>query len=103
LVLALGISIGATFVGFDRERSFYPMVMIVIAALYLLFASMAGSTQALLQKMLPSALFIVAAVTGFRKTLCGWWQRLLGMACLVPCMGTSSRIPAFRRGGLVFV
>ena len=70
-VLALGISIGATAVGFDRERSFYPTVLILIAFLYSLFAIMAGSTHALLLELLPGALFVLAAVTGFKKGL--WW------------------------------
>ena len=42
IFLALGISIGATAIGFDRERSFYPTVLMVIALLYALFAIMAG-------------------------------------------------------------
>ena len=71
LFLALGISIGATLVGFDRERSFYPTVLIVIALLYALFAILGGSTHALLLELLPGALFVIAAVTGFKKTL--WW------------------------------
>lgn len=71
LSLALGISIGATAIGFDRERSFYPTVLIVIAFLYALFAILAGSTHALLLELLPGALFVIAAVTGFKKTL--WW------------------------------
>lgn len=71
LFLALGISIGATAIGFDRERSFYPTVMIVIALLYVLFATMAGSTQTVLAESLPSALFIISAGIGFKKNL--WW------------------------------
>jgi hypothetical protein len=71
LVLALGISAGATAVGFDRERSFYPTVLIVIAFLYGLFAILAESTQALLQEAVPMSLFVVAAVLGFKKSL--WW------------------------------
>ena len=70
-VLALGISIGATAIGFDRERSFYPTVLMVIALLYALFAMIAGSTHALLLESLPIALFVLAAVTGFKKQL--WW------------------------------
>ena len=70
-VLALGISIGATAIGFDRERSFYPTVLMVIALLYALFAMIAGSTHALLLESLPIALFVLAAVTGFKKGL--WW------------------------------
>jgi hypothetical protein len=70
-VLALGISLGATAIGFDRERSFYPTVLMVIALLYALFAMIAGSTHALLLESLPIALFVLAAVTGFKKQL--WW------------------------------
>ncbi|WP_168130380.1 hypothetical protein [Synechococcus sp. PCC 7502] len=29
-------------IGFDKERSFYPVVLIVIATLYLLFAAIAA-------------------------------------------------------------
>jgi hypothetical protein len=70
-VLALGISVGATGIGFDRERSFYPTVLIVIALLYSLFAIMAGATHALLLELLPGALFVIAAVSGFKTRL--WW------------------------------
>lgn len=70
-VLALGIAIGATAVGFDRERSFYPTVLIVIAFLYGLFAILGGSMRALSLEALPIALFVTAAVLGFKKTL--WW------------------------------
>lgn len=71
IFLALGISMGATVVGFDRERSFYPTVLIVIALLYGLFAILGGSTHALLLELLPGTLFVIAAVTGFKKGL--WW------------------------------
>ena len=71
VVLALGISTGATAIGFDRERSFYPTVLMVIALLYALFAIMAGSTDALLRELLPITLFVFAAVAGFKKRL--WW------------------------------
>jgi hypothetical protein len=69
--LALGVSIGATAIGFDQERSFYPTVLIVIAFLYGLFAILGGSTHALLLELLPGALFVIVAVTGFKKRL--WW------------------------------
>jgi hypothetical protein len=71
VILALSISIGATAIGFDRERSFYPTVLIVIALLYALFATIAGSTHALLFESLPIVLFVLAAGLGFKKTL--WW------------------------------
>lgn len=71
LFLALSISIGATAIGFDRERSFYPTVLIAIALLYALFATIAGSTHALLAESLPIVLFLLAAGIGFKKKL--WW------------------------------
>ena len=70
-MLALAISIGASTIGMDRERSFYPTVLAVVATYYALFAIMAGSTHALLSEAVPIALFLLAAVIGFKKGL--WW------------------------------
>src|SRR5438270_618020 len=71
VVLALAISMGASAIGMDRERSFYPTVLAVVASYYALFAVMAGSTHALLSEAVPIALFVLAAVTGFNRAL--WW------------------------------
>ena len=71
VVVALAISIGASAIGMDRERSFYPTVLAVVATYYALFAIMAGSTQALLSEAVPIAVFLLAAVIGFKKAL--WW------------------------------
>ena len=38
IVLSVGVAFFARYVGFDRDRAFYPIVMIVIAAYYVLFA-----------------------------------------------------------------
>ena len=46
-VLALAVSGLATLVRLDRDRAFYPTVMIVIASYYALFAVMGGSNHAL--------------------------------------------------------
>ena len=70
-LLALSISLGASAIGMDRERSFYPTVLAVVATYYALFAIMAGSTHALVSEAVPIALFLLAAVTGFKKAL--WW------------------------------
>jgi len=32
IILALAVSVFASFVGFDRDRAFYPVIMIVIAS-----------------------------------------------------------------------
>ena len=47
-VLALAVGLLATGVGLDRDRAFYPVVTMVIASYYALFAVMAASTHALI-------------------------------------------------------
>lgn len=71
LTLAPGVALFAHWVGFDRERSFYPVVMIVIAALYVLFALAGGGGAAFLQEVPGFILFSTMAVLGFRRSL--WW------------------------------
>jgi hypothetical protein len=44
--LALAVVGAATMIGLDRERSFYPTVLIVIASYYVLFAVMGGRADA---------------------------------------------------------
>ena len=57
--------------GLERDRAAYPVILIVIAVLYELFAILGGSTAALLSELLPTALFIGVSVLGFRTNL--WW------------------------------
>lgn len=68
-VLALLVGLFATGVGLDRDRAFYPTVMIVIAVLYSLFAVMGGSTPALVLEVIAGAVFIALAVAGFKWSL----------------------------------
>jgi hypothetical protein len=68
-LLALAVGLFATGVGLDRDRAFYPVVIIVIALLYALFAVMGGSTHALALEALAGAVFVAAAVAGFRRSL----------------------------------
>ena len=67
--MALAVGLFATAVGLDRDRALYPTVMMVIASLYVLFAVIGGSTQALLIESLVASVFIAAAVWGFRSSL----------------------------------
>lgn len=67
-VLALSVCLFARLVGLDRDRAFYPTVMIVVASYYALFAVMGGSMQALLVELLPIAAFVGAAVAGFKRS-----------------------------------
>jgi hypothetical protein len=69
VLLAVAVGLFGTTVGFDRDRAFYPTVMVVIAALYALFAVIGSSTSALVLESLAGAVFIAAAVAGFRSSL----------------------------------
>lgn len=69
--IALAISVGflGTFVGFDRDRSFYPTIMAVIASYYALFAAMGGSLQELAVELIPIAAFLALAIAGYKHSL----------------------------------
>ena len=68
-LLAFVVGLFATVVGLDRDRAFYPTVMIVIAFLYALFAVIGASTQALVLESLFGVVFVVGAVSGFKSSL----------------------------------
>jgi len=69
--VVLGIVIGllTSALGMDRDRALYPATLIVIAAYYVLFAVMGGSTEAIVAEIGVGMLFVVMAVAGFRWTL----------------------------------
>lgn len=67
VLLALGVGVFATLVGLDRERGFYPVVLIVIASYYVLFAVMGGSRGALAVEAPILCAFAVVAVLGFKR------------------------------------
>ncbi len=66
VVLSIGVALFARAVGFDRDRAFYPTVLIVIASYYVLFAVMSGSMETVLLESIIMILFAVAAVAGFK-------------------------------------
>ena len=68
-LLALGVGLLATGSGMDRDRAFYPVVTIVIASYYALFAVMGESSHALLLESLVGLAFLGTAVTGFKSSL----------------------------------
>jgi hypothetical protein len=68
IVLSAGVAVFARYVGLDRDRAFYPTVMIVIALYYVLFAVMSGSVQTVLLESAVMALFAIAAVVGFKSS-----------------------------------
>jgi hypothetical protein len=69
VVVALVVTVGATAVGFDRERVFYPAVLIVVATYYVLFAAMDGSIPVVVRESVSAGAFVVAAGIGFRTRL----------------------------------
>lgn len=68
-LLALSVGLLATGVGLDRDRAFYPIVTMVVASYYALFAVMGASTHALVLESLVGAVFLAFAVAGFRWSL----------------------------------
>lgn len=69
MALALTVGAFATRVGFDRERSFYPTVLMVVGSYYVLFAAEGSTPSILACEAVGTALFAAAAVAGFRNSL----------------------------------
>jgi hypothetical protein len=69
IVLSIGVALFAMCVRLDRDRAFYPTVMIVIALYYVLFAAMSGSVQTVVIESVVMTLFAAAAVAGFKSSL----------------------------------
>ena len=76
VVLALAVALFARVVRFDRERVFYPVVLVVVGSYYDLFSIMAGGTS-LLSETIGFLLFAAAAAIGFRTSL---WVVVAGLA-----------------------
>ena len=68
VTLALLVAAFARLTGFDRDRSFYPTVLVVIASYYVLFALMGGSTRALILESMVMTPFAAFAVAGFKRS-----------------------------------
>jgi hypothetical protein len=75
--LAFAVGLLATASRLDRDRAFYPTVTIVIASYYVLFAVMGASSHALVLESLAGAVFVAAALLGFRSSL---WVVVLALA-----------------------
>jgi hypothetical protein len=69
LILSVAVAGFAAAVGLDRERVFYPTVLVVIASYYVLFAVMGGSSRALLLEIVVASGFLLLAVVGFKRSL----------------------------------
>ena len=77
IVLSVSVAVFARYVGFDRERAFYPTVLIVVSSYYVLFAAMGGSVHTVLLESMVMMVFVVAAVAGFKGSE---WIVVAGLA-----------------------
>ncbi|HND61014.1 MAG TPA: hypothetical protein PLB90_06000 [Opitutaceae bacterium] len=68
--LALAVGVFAQWFGLDRDRAFYPTVMIVIAFLYVLFAAIGGGAAIPVEAVIGLGFATLAAI-GFKKS--GWF------------------------------
>ncbi len=69
VVLGLFTCALARLAGFDRDRAFFPVILIVIASYYALFAVMGGSMNTLIVESIVITVFVANAVAGFRLNL----------------------------------
>jgi hypothetical protein len=76
IILAAAVALFAQLTGFDRDRAFYPTVLIVVGAFYVLFAVMTGG-GGLAIELLFFAIFAALAVAGFKSSL---WIAAAGLA-----------------------
>jgi hypothetical protein len=76
-LLALVVAAFARLAGLDRDRSFYPTILIVVASYYVLFAVMGGSPRALMGELLGMGVFVALAVGGLRWSS---WMVAAGLA-----------------------
>jgi len=68
-LLSVAVAGLAVAIGFDRERAFYPTVLIVVASYYVLFAAAGASTRTLLIEIAVAIGFLILALIGFKKSL----------------------------------
>jgi hypothetical protein len=76
IVVGLGACAFGAIAGFERDRSFYPVMLVVVASYYQLFA-MIGGGEALGPESAAFALFAVASLVGMRANL---WIVVLALA-----------------------
>jgi hypothetical protein len=69
LLLAIAVIGTVSLAGLERGQNFYPVMLIVVASYYVLFAAMHGSGGAMLIEMVMAAVFVLIAVIGFRTSL----------------------------------
>jgi hypothetical protein len=69
VLLSLATVVFGAVIGFDRERSFYSTVLVVIATYYVLFAVMGASRRTLMIELAVASGFFLFAALGFKGNL----------------------------------
>ena len=77
VILGVVVAGFARMSGFDRDRAFYPTVLIVVASYYALFAVMGASYPSLGVEIAVGLVFSGLALLGFKKSL---WLAAAGIA-----------------------
>lgn len=77
IVLSVVVALFARRTGLDRDRAFYPTVLIVVGSYYVLFAAMSGSVHTVLLESAIIAVFAITAVVGFKSSA---WIVVIGLA-----------------------
>jgi hypothetical protein len=66
IILALLFCGAAAWLGMDRERVFYPAVVMAVTSYYVAFAVVDGRSEVMLSEVVIAAVFIAGAVAGFK-------------------------------------
>jgi hypothetical protein len=103
IVLSLSVALFASRVGFDRDRAFYPTVLIVIGLYYVLFAAMSESVHTVLVESLVMTGFSIAADVGFKSSAWIVVGGLAGHDVFDARMAMSWRTQGCQLGGQPFV
>jgi hypothetical protein len=68
VALAVVICGAASLLGMDRDRAFYPTMLMAVASYYVAFSVVDGSLAVLMAEAFVCAAFIVMAVLGFARS-----------------------------------
>ncbi|MEL6300084.1 MAG: hypothetical protein AAFR75_00110 [Pseudomonadota bacterium] len=77
VILAVSVGLLGRLTGMDRDRAAYPVILIIIAFYYVLFAAISESQPSFIKELAIATIFSVFALTGFLYSL---WFVVLGLA-----------------------
>jgi hypothetical protein len=76
MLLSLAVVALAATMRMDRDRAFYPTVLIVVASYYVLFAAMGGSGRIIVLEIVVASGFLLFAIVGYKISL---WLVAIGL------------------------